>query len=181
MLIEVLKFVAAILLSEMAGVIGAVFTAPSIEGWYATLNKPAINPPGWVFGPVWTTIYFLIGVSLYIVWSRNWKVVNHIWEKTGKAWNPISERLWVGDLQKVNAIGLFILQYILNVSWSLVFFGLHQPGLALFVIAVLWVSIIYVIANFYRISKLSAWLLAPYILWVSFAMYLNYAIWILNL
>lgn len=175
-----LKFVIAVAISEMAGVIGAIFTAPSVAGWYTTLTKPALNPPGWIFGPVWTTLYFLIGVSLYLVWKRNWKVIHPLWEKSGKAWNPLSERLWRGDLQKVNIIGIFIGQYILNILWSVVFFGLHRPDFALFVILALWVSIVYLIINFYRVSKLAAWLLLPYILWVSFATYLNYAFRALN-
>lgn len=174
------KLVIAIAISELAGVAGYLFTIPAIPGWYAGLVKPAFIPPSWVFGPVWTILYFLIGVSLYLVWKNNWRVVNHLLEKTGKAWNPWSERLWRGDLKKVNVIAIFVLQYLFNIKWSFIFFGMHLPGLAFFVILALWVSILYTIVNFYRISKLAAYLLLPYILWVSFAVYLNYAIWMLN-
>ncbi len=176
-----IKFIISVVVSELAGVVGAIFTTSSVTTWYATLNKPALNPPAWVFGPVWTTLYFLIGISLYLVWKRDWKIVNHFWENRDKPWNPISKRLWQGDWQKANVIAIFLVQYILNILWSLVFFGLHQPAWAFFVIVALWVSIIYLIINFYRISKTAAWLLAPYFLWVSFAAYLNLAIWALNL
>ncbi len=177
---NILKFIIAVVVSELAGTIGAIFTKPSIPTWYASLVKPALNPPSWVFGPVWTALYFLIGVSFYLVWARNWKVVHPILIRTKKAWNPWSERLWRGDLQKVNVISIFAVQYVLNVAWSFVFFGLHQPLIAFFVILALWFSILYTIVNFYRISKPAAYLLLPYILWVSFAVYLNYAIWALN-
>ncbi len=177
---NLLKFVIAVVISEMAGVIGAIFTTPSIQGWYSGLAKPPLNPPGWVFGPVWTTLYFLIGVSLFLVWKRDWRVVNHFWEKRGKPWNPISEKLWTGEWKKINIIAIFTAQYILNILWSVIFFGLHRPDFAFFAIIGLWISIIYLMINFYRVSKLAAWLLVPYIVWVSFAVYLNYAIWVLN-
>lgn len=175
------KFVTAIIISELAGVIGSLFTVPAISGWYATLNKPELNPPAWIFGPVWITLYFLIGISLYLVWIHDWKVRYPLLTNSRKPWNPWSRRLWLGNLQKVNIIGVFTVQYILNIVWSLVFFGWHSPQMAFFVILALWVSIIYTAVNFYRVSKVAAWLLLPYILWVSFAAYLNYAIWYLNL
>lgn len=175
------KLVIAIGVSMGAGAIGSFFTTPAIQsGWYATLIKPTLNPPGWVFGPVWTTLYVLMGISLFLVWSHDWKVVNPLWKKSGKAWNPWSERLWRGDWQKANVIAIFTIQLLLNIKWSLVFFALHSPMLAFLVIIALWISILYTIINFYRISKPAAWLLVPYILWVTFAIYLNYSIWMLN-
>ncbi|MBI2514672.1 tryptophan-rich sensory protein [Candidatus Wolfebacteria bacterium] len=182
------KFVIAIAVSELAGIIGSVFTVSAIpthsagsgQSWYAGLIKPALNPPSWVFGPVWTTLYALMGIALYLVWKNDWKVKNHICEGKRKAWNYLSERLWIGSWQKENAIAIFGIQLFLNILWSLIFFGLKSPDLAFFEILALWVAILFTIINFYRISKASAYLLLPYILWVSFASYLNYSIWILN-
>lgn len=174
------KLIIAVVISELAGAIGAVFTAPAISGWYAALAKPAFNPPAWVFGPVWTALYALMGVSLYLVWKNDWKVKNHILEGKRKAWNYLSERLWTGSWQKQNAIGIFGTQLFLNVLWSAIFFGLKSPGLAFFEILALWFAILHTIANFYRISKASAYLFLPYLLWVSFAAYLNCVIWLLN-
>src|SRR3989344_3102938 len=171
------KLIITVVISELAGLIGAVFTTPSISTWYATLPKPALNPPAWVFAPVWTILFALIGIALFLVWKQDWKVVNPLWEKGRKALNPWSERLWTGDLQRFNTIAVFAVQYLLNFFWSYVFFGLHRPGAAFFVIIALWTGILYTMINFYRISKLAAWLLVPYILWVSFAGYLNYSIW----
>ena len=174
------KLAIAIIISELAGIIGSVFTASAITGWYAGLEKPALNPPSWVFGFVWTILYFLIGISLFLVWKNNWEIRNPILESRRKAWNVFSERLWMGDLQKVNVIAIFVVQYILNIAWSYLFFGLRLSGLAFFGLLALWLAIIWTIANFYRISKTAAYLLLPYILWVSFAGYLNYSIWQLN-
>lgn len=174
------KLIIAVVVSELAGVIGALFTGPAISSWYDGLVKPALNPPAWVFGPVWTILYFLIGASLFLVWKNNWKTINPILKKREKAWNVWSERLWMGDLQKANVVAIFAIQYILNILWSFIFFKLHLPLVAFFEILALWIAIIFTIFNFYRISKLAAYLLLPYILWVSFAGYLNFAIWTLN-
>lgn len=177
---DVLQFAFAVAVSEIAGVLGSFFTKPGIEsGWYAGLMKHGLTPPDWVFGPVWTALYFLVGVSLYLALRNGWRVKHLIFHER-KAWNPISERLWRGDWQKINAIAVFSVHYILNILWSAVFFGLRETGLAFFVIVALWVSVVYVMANFYRISKPAAWLLVPYLLWVSFATYLNFALWMLN-
>jgi len=175
-----LKLITAIVVCELAGIIGSVFTASAISGWYATLQKPALNPPNWIFAPVWITLYALMGISLYLVWKNGWKVQNHILEKKQKAWNHLSERFWTGSWQKENVIAIFGIQILLNILWTFIFFELKFPILAFFEILMLWVAIIYTIINFYRISKISAYLLLPYIIWVSFAAYLNYAIWVLN-
>jgi len=149
------KLVIAVVVSELAGIIGSVFTTPSIAGWYAGIVKPAFNPPSWVFGPVWITLYFLMGISLWLVWKSN-------------------------AVPKRKAMWLFAVQLVLNTAWSIIFFGLHSPGGALVEIVFLWLAILPTIIAFYKISKPAAWLLVPYILWVSFASYLNYAIWSLN-
>jgi len=149
--------VIAIAVSELAGVIGAVFTVPAISGWYATLAKPAVNPPSWVFGPVWIALYFLMGVAAFLVWRR------------GLATSGVKRALVIFDIQ-----------LILNVVWSIIFFGLHNPGGAFIEIIFLWLAILATTIAFAKISKFAAWLLVPYLLWVSFAGYLNFSIWIFN-
>ena len=152
-----LKLIIAIAVSESAGIIGSVFTAPSIPTWYEGIVKPALNPPAWVFGPVWTTLFALMGVAAFLVWKKGL------------------------DRKDVKiALGVFLGQLILNTLWSIIFFGLHSPGGALLEMIFLWLAILATIITFAKIFKPAAWLLAPYILWVSFAGYLNYSIWILN-
>ena len=177
---NVFKLIIAVIIAELAGVFGSVFTVPNIESWYAGLTKPALNPPAWVFDPVWTTLYFLMGVALFLVWKRNFKISHSLLANDKKPWNPWSRRLWRGNLQTFNVIAIFTVQYILNIVWSWIFFGMHLPNVAFFVILALWFSILFTIMNFYRVSKPAAWLLVPYILWVSFAAYLNLAIWLIN-
>lgn len=147
-----------ILLSEGAGALGSVVTVPSISGWYATLAKPEFAPPNWVFGPVWTTLFLLMGLAAFLVWRKG--VERH------------AVRI---------ALGLFLLQLILNTLWSFIFFGLQSPGMAMIELAFLWLAILATIVVFAKVSRIAAWLLVPYIAWVSFAAYLNYAIWTLNL
>lgn len=169
---------------ELAGILGAVFTAPEIGGWYAGLVKPALNPPSWVFGPVWTTLYFLMGVALFLVWKNEWKwserAITLQEKRPRRKWNSLSWRLWNGDLLKLNLISVFLIQLLLNAVWSPVFFGMHRPDIAFFILLALWFSIVSVIMNFSRVSRAAAWLLLPYLLWVSFAGYLNFSIWTLN-
>ena len=159
-----LKLIIAIIVSELAGVVGSVFTvstsspqAVSGLNWYAGLVKPALNPPSWVFGPVWTTLYALMGIAAFLVWKNGW-------EKK--------------EVKK--ALGVFGIQLFLNAIWSIVFFGLHNPGWALVDIIALWLAIVWTMVVFYKISKPATYLLILYILWVSFASYLNYSIWVLN-
>lgn len=151
------KLIAAILISEFAGIIGSIFTFSSITTWYATLVKPSFRPPNWIFGPVWTALYFLMGVALYLVWTKGLKKKN----------------------VKI-AVKIFGIQLILNSLWPILFFGLESPFYALIEIIVLWVAVAATIFKFYKISKNAAYLLIPYLLWVSFAMFLNYSIFILN-
>lgn len=147
----------SILLAEAAGAVGALLTAPAIPTWYAALNKPALNPPAWVFGPVWTTLYLLMGIAAFLIWRR--------WGKHPGA--------------KV-ALVIYAIQLFLNAIWSPVFFGLRAPGAALVIIVLLWVAIITTIVKFHPIARVAAYLLIPYLMWVSFASYLNFSIWLLN-
>lgn len=151
------KLIIAIAISEVAGIIGSVFTVSAIPTWYAGLVKPALNPPSWIFGPVWTTLYALMGIAAWLVWKAGW------------------ERKEVRM-----ALGVFGIQLFLNIIWSIIFFGLHSPAWALVDIALLWLAIVWTMIIFYKISKPASYLLAPYLLWVSFALHLNYSIWVLN-
>ncbi len=149
--------VIAIVVSELAGVIGSFFTISAIPNWYAGLVKPVLNPPAWVFGPAWTTLYALMGIAAFLIWKNGWD------RKDVKA-----------------ALGIFGLQLVLNAIWSIIFFGLHSPGWALVDIVLLWLAIVWTMVVFYKISRPAVYLLVPYLLWVSFASYLNYSIWMLN-
>lgn len=157
------RFIISVVKTEGVGIIGALFTTPAIATWYATLTKPALGPPNWIFGPVWVTLYFLMGVAVFVVWSLYADAPD-------------------GDVKKMrrNALIIFDVQLVLNVLWSILFFGLHSPFLAFLEIIVLWCMIFWTIISFYPISRVAAYLLVPYILWVSFAAYLNYALWVLN-
>ncbi|MFH1442869.1 MAG: TspO/MBR family protein [Candidatus Micrarchaeota archaeon] len=150
------KLAAAIIICELAGGIGAIFTTPNIPTWYASLIKPDFSPPNWVFFPVWTLLYFLMGVSLYLIWNR---------KRT-----PGTEK----------GIKLFGLQLFWNVWWSYLFFGLQNPFLGFIGIIALWISIVLTMRKFYSIERNAAYLLVPYILWVSFAAVLNFSVWQLN-
>jgi len=175
-----IKLVVSLVIPLVAGWIGSLYIMPSIGTWYATLAKPALNPPSWIFAPVWTLLYILMGIALFIVWKKDWQVKSELLADCDKSWNPWTRAFWSGDWQKQNIIAIFAVQLVLNVLWSYIFFGLHQPGVAFFELIVLWISILYLIINFYRVSKTVAWLLLPYILWVTFAGYLNWAIWMGN-
>ena len=177
---NLIKLFASIIICELAGVVGAVFTTPAINSWYITLNKPSFNPPNWIFGPVWTILFVLMGISLYLVWSKKLEVKNELNFKGKKPWNKLSQKFLSGSWQKANIILIFATQLILNIVWSFIFFGAHSPSVAFFEILMLWTAILFTIINFYRVSKTAAYLLIPYILWVSFASFLNYFIWVLN-
>ena len=179
-MIKVIKLVISVLICEGAGFLGSIFTAPAIPKWYALIEKPGFNPPNWIFMPVWTILFFLMGVSLYLVWEKKAAVSVSSRDAGAKFWNPISAKFWAGSWKEENVIMVFALQLFLNVLWSAIFFGLKAPDLAFFEILMLWVAIIYTIANFHRVSKAAAFLLLPYLLWVSFAAVLNLCIWLLN-
>jgi tryptophan-rich sensory protein len=155
---EILKLILSIVVVFIAGSIGNYFTITEITTWYTALAKPTWTPPNWVFGPVWTTLFILMGIALYLVWSKGLK------RKDVKI-----------------AIGIFAVQLILNTSWSIIFFGLHSPLGGLITIIILWIAILANIIVFYRISKPAGFLLVPYIVWVSIAAYLNYSVYLLNI
>lgn len=150
------KFISSIILTQSAGILGAIFTTPSIPTWYAGLNKPSFNPPNWLFGPVWTLLYLLMAFSLYLVWSQ----------KDSK--------------KKLAALFIFFTQLVLNSLWSIIFFGLHSPLFAFIEILFLLAFIVLTVIKFKALSKLAAYLLLPYLLWVTFASTLNLAIVLLN-
>lgn len=152
------KLAAAILVCLFAGFIGSFFTVDSIATWYATLQKPAFNPPNWVFGPIWTTLYILMGISAYMVWVKGWDK------------KEVSIALWV-----------FSLQLVLNTLWSIIFFGAKELFSAFVEIVFLWLAIVATIFMFSRVSRNAALVMVPYLLWVSFAAFLNYSIWQLNM
>lgn len=154
---KLIKFIAIIILCEVIGAVGSIFTIPSISSWYASIQKPSFTPPNWVFGPVWTSLFFLMGVSLYLVLDKGLKNRNSKF-----------------------AVSVFGVQFVLNVLWSFLFFGLHNPFLAFIEIIFLWFSILATIILFYRVSPKAGLLLIPYILWVSLASFLNYSVWMLN-
>lgn len=174
------RFFASIIICQLAGVVGSVFTMPAIKGWYSTLTKPSFNPPNWIFGPVWGLLFLLMGISLFLAWEKGFQIKITAKDKSKKIWNDFSRKLWVGTWREENAAAIFVLQLILNILWSVSFFGLQSPMLAYFEVIMLWFAILYTIVNFYRISKWAAYLLVPYLVWVSFAAVLNYFIWNLN-
>ncbi|MDH7568364.1 MAG: tryptophan-rich sensory protein [Armatimonadota bacterium] len=139
-----------------AGGIGSLFTTPAIPGWYAGLNKPAWNPPNWLFAPVWTTLYLMMGTAAWLVWR-----------KAGLAGGS-------------TALALFAAQLVLNSLWSILFFGMRQPGWAFAELVLLWAAILATMVAFWRLSPAAGWLLVPYLAWVTYASTLNFAIWRMN-
>lgn len=150
---NIIKLIISIIICQLAGIIGSFFNIKSIPNWYASLTKPSFNPPNWVFAPVWTFLFLLIGISLYLVWTKGFTK---------------------------QALIFFSIQLILNILWSALFFGLRNPFLAFIEIIILWTFILLTIISFYKISETAGILLIPYILWVSFAAVLNFSIYILN-
>jgi len=152
------KLIAAIVICQLAGVVGSVFTLPSIPVWYASLNKPGFAPPGSVIGAVWITLFTLMGIALYLIWMRGIRKEN-----------------------VRNAVTAFGVQLTLNAAWSFLFFGLRSPFYGLIGIAALWIVIAYTMLRFWKVSKTATYLFVPYIAWVTFAGYLNFLIWQMNL
>ncbi len=138
-----------------AGGLGSFFTANSVRDWYPTLRKPPGTPPSWVFGPVWTTLYVLMAISAWLVWREY-------------GWGARA------------ALLIFFAQLALNVAWSGIFFGSRLPGVAFAEIVILWLAIVFNTVLFYWLVQSAALLLTPYILWVTYAAYLNFGIWWLN-
>jgi translocator protein len=154
---DVVKLVVSLVLCEGAGVAGSLFTVPAVKGWYQGLKKPPFTPPNWLFGPVWTTLYLLMGLAVYLLWRQG------LSEGTARL-----------------AFIIFWVQLALNVSWSAVFFGRRSLSGGLAVIVVLWLTILATIIVSFGVSAASAWLLVPYLAWVSIATYLNAGVWWLN-
>jgi len=150
---KIYKLIISLALPFLASAIGSLFTVTGISSWYSEIQKPFFNPPSWIFGPVWTLLYLLMGISLYLVWTK----------KSDK-----------------KAFVVFGIQLALNALWSILFFGLQNPALAFFEILLLWIAILVTITTFYKIRKSAGYLLIPYLAWVTFASVLNYSIWILN-
>jgi translocator protein len=146
-----LKLLLCILITEGAGIFGSIATVSSVKSWYLTdIIKPSFNPPSWLFGPVWTLLFLLMGIALYLVWSKK------------------------------NNLFWFWTQLLLNTLWSFLFFGLRSPILAFYEIIILWFAILMTIINFKKYHKTASILLWPYLAWVSFAAFLNYSIMVLN-
>lgn len=153
---DILRLAVSLIVCQMAGVFGSLFTVPAISTWYQTLNKPSFNPPNWIFSPVWISLYLMMGISLFLVWRKK------------------------GHPNLKMTLIFFFIQLILNALWSASFFGLRSPFLGLVNILFLWFAILLMIMYFLKVSKAGAWLLLPYLLWVSFATILNYSLWVLN-
>jgi len=153
---NILKLTICICIPLAIGGIGGYATVEGVKDWYLTLEKPSFNPPNYLFGPVWTTLYLLMGISSYLI--------------------LISAKV---ELLK-KAMGVYAVQLLLNLAWSFLFFKYHWIGIAFIEIIMIWISILFMILIFYRIDKKAAYLQIPYLIWVSFASALNGAIWLLN-
>ncbi|QTE39962.1 TspO/MBR family protein [Mucilaginibacter gossypii] len=150
-------YLISLLIVLFIGFVASLVTRPEIAGWYSTLKKPSFNPPPWLFAPVWTAIYIMIATAAYLVWKH-------------RSRKPVY----------IIARSIYFIQLILNFSWSIVFFGMHQIAAAAVVIILLWLSIVANINWFNKFSRIASWLLVPYLLWVSFASILNVSIYFLN-
>ncbi len=154
---DTIKLILSIVVCEGAGGIGSIFTVKAIPTWYAALEKPPFTPPNWVFGPVWLTLYLLMGIAVFLVWWRG-----------------------LGEPKALPAFTIFWVQLVINILWSVVFFGFQSLLGGLIMIIILWLLILLTIITFFRVSNVAGALLIPYILWVSIATYLNAGVWILN-
>ena len=152
-----LKIIIGVAVCLAAGGASGLVTTNAINTWYVTLNKPSFNPPNWLFAPVWTALYTMMGVAAALIWHEGWE-------------KPAVK----------NALLFFGIQLVLNVAWTLVFFGAKLPNWAFLIIILLWIMILLCILKFLKIKKVAGYLLIPYLLWVTFASVLNGAIWQLN-
>jgi len=155
--IDIIKLIVSIVACEGAGGIGAIFTTPAIPTWYAGLKKPAFTPPNSVFGPIWITLYLLMGIAVFLVWREG-----------------------LGQEGVTIAFVVFWVQLVLNILWSVIFFGLRSLLGGMVMILVLWVAILVNIITFFAVSPIAGGLLIPYIIWVSIAANLNAQVWKLN-
>jgi benzodiazapine receptor len=152
---KIIVIVAAAAICLLLGSASGLFTIGEIKGWYQTIEKPSWNPPNWLFGPVWSTLYILMGVAFGLVITQKGQI-------------------------KRNVVWVFIIQFILNLLWSFIFFKMHNFSLALLEIVVLWIFIFICVVQFYRLNKIAGLLMIPYLVWVSFATILTTSIWTLN-
>jgi benzodiazapine receptor len=154
---DIFYLVASIVVCQLAGIVGGIFTASSVGTWYAGLTKPSFNPPNWLFSPVWISLYLLMGIALFLVLRKGF-----------------------GSPGVRIAVVLFACQLVLNALWSFLFFGLRAPFVAFLEIVLLWLFIVLTTVKFFQVSKTGGILLIPYLLWVSFASVLNFFLWSLN-
>jgi tryptophan-rich sensory protein len=154
---DIVKLLISLAACLGAGFMGSLFTRAAIPGWYNLLQKPSFTPPDWLFAPVWSFLYVLMGISAFLVWRKG-----------------------VKELHVREGLVIFLIQLILNILWSYAFFGLKSPLWGLIVIVPLWTAILLAMISFYRVSKTASLLLLPYILWVSYATALNLSIYLLN-
>jgi translocator protein len=152
------RLLISLLIPQLAGIIGSFFTIPAISTWYSTLIKPSFNPPNYIFGPMWIILYFLMGISIYLIWQK------------------IDEN----KIEVIKYMRIFWIHILFNSIWSIMFFGLQNLWLAFINIMIIWLFIIILIIKSYKINKLSSYLLIPYLIWVSFASILNLSILLLN-
>jgi tryptophan-rich sensory protein len=153
----VLRFTISIAVPLLVGGLSGIATARGVQQWYPSLVKPAFNPPAWIFGPVWTLLYVMMGIAAFLVWQQGWE--------------KASVRA---------ALAVFAVQLLLNGLWSILFFGMQSPGLAFGEIILLWLSILATVMLCWRVTAAAGLLLLPYAGWVTFAAVLNGSIWILN-
>ena len=154
---NILIIIVWVIISFLPGIAGQLATGPAIPAWYATLVRPAIAPPNWLFGPVWTLLYLSMGFAAGMVWNKG-----------------------TGDKRVRLALTVFVIQLFLNGLWSFLFFGWHWLMIAFFEIVILWCLILLTTIKFYKISKPAGLLLIPYLLWVGFASILNFSFWWVN-
>lgn len=148
------RLIISLVLPQLAGVAGSMPAAESVGGWYSVIEKSPLSPPNWVFGPVWIILYFLMGLSIYFIWNK------------------------IDENKKIkNILILFFVHLLFNAVWSPIFFGLKNPGVALVDLIVVWLLAVLLAFKFWGISRISTYLFIPYLLWISFAIYLNFHIW----
>ncbi|MBX3006853.1 MAG: tryptophan-rich sensory protein [Melioribacteraceae bacterium] len=153
---NIFKLIVSLIIPLSVGAVAGMFTSQAVPTWYASLNRPSFSPPNWVFGPVWTSLYILLGISFFLIWKES------------------------SSPKRNQAIKIFAIQMLLNFAWSFIFFYFNMIGIALIEIILLWFSIFAMIYLFYKIKPLAAYLNIPYLLWVSFATILNVGYYFLN-
>jgi benzodiazapine receptor len=155
--IGIFKLLIAVIVCQAAGIIGSIFTAGAVTGWFASLNQPPFTPPDCMYAPIWITMYLLMAIAAFLIWWRGLHI------------KPV--RI---------AMILFLVQLVLNVLWAVVLFGLQSILFGLITVVALWIMVLFTIIQFYRISNAAGSLMIPYILWVTFAVILNGALYLLN-